>query len=42
MISSETDLERITALDEAVGGRIYERSRGFAVMAPPENWRLRA
>lgn len=42
VISSETDLERITALDEAVGGRIYERSRGFAVMAPPENWRLRA
>ena len=42
IISSEINLEDITGLDEAIGGRIYERSRGFAVMAPPENWRLRA
>lgn len=42
IISSEITLEGITGLDEAIGGRIYERSRGFAVMAPPENWRLRA
>ena len=42
IISSEINLEDITGLDEAIGGRIYERSRGFAVMAPPENWRLKA
>ena len=42
IISSEITLEGITGLDEAIGGRIYERSRGYAVMAPPENWRLRA
>lgn len=42
IISSEINLENITGLDEAIGGRIYERSRGFAVMASPENWRLRA
>lgn len=42
IISSETDLAGITALDEAIGGRIYERCRGFAVVAPPGNWRLKA
>lgn len=42
IISSETDLAGITALDEAIGGRIYERCRGFAVIAPQENWRLRS
>lgn len=41
IISSETALDGIMQLDEAVGGRIYERSRGFAVLAPSENWRLR-
>lgn len=42
IISSEIELDGIMKLDEAVGGRIYERSRGFTVKAPPENWRLRA
>lgn len=42
VISSELDLEAILRLDEAVGGRIYERSRGFTVRAPHENRRLRA
>jgi DNA replication protein DnaC len=41
IISSELDLEAITGLDEALGGRIYERSRGFSVKAPAENMRLK-
>jgi DNA replication protein DnaC len=41
IISSELTLDRVLAEDEATGGRIYERSRGFVVMAPEENWRLR-
>ena len=41
IISSELDLEAIAELDEALGGRILERSRGFAVKAPAENMRLR-
>lgn len=42
VISSELDLETILGLDEAVGGRIYERSRGFTLRAPSEDRRLRA
>lgn len=41
VISSEMDLGDIMKWDEAIGGRIYERSRGFAVRAPDENWRLK-
>ena len=41
VISSELDLEAILRLDEAVGGRIYERSNGFTVRAPAVNRRLR-
>lgn len=41
IISSEMNLTRILEIDEATGGRIYERSRGFVVEAPEENWRLR-
>lgn len=40
VISSEIDLDGLMRIDEAIGGRIYERSRGFAVMAPSENVRL--
>jgi DNA replication protein DnaC len=40
IISSEIDLDGLMRIDEAIGGRIYERSRGFAVMAPGENARL--
>ena len=42
IISSEKTIEQIAKIDEAIGGRIYERSRGFAVMAPSENWRFLA
>lgn len=39
IISSERTMNDILALDEAVGGRIYERARGFGVPAPKVNWR---
>lgn len=41
IISSEMTLEAILREDEAIGGRIYERSKGFALRAPAENWRFR-
>ena len=41
VISSEMELQKVLSLDEAVGGRIYERARGYTVKAPAENWRLR-
>lgn len=41
IISSELPLNEILRIDEAVGGRIYERSREFSVLAPDENWRLK-
>lgn len=41
IISSEMSLPEILRVDEAIGGRIYERSRGFHLKAPAENWRLR-
>ena len=41
IISSEIDLCRLLDLDEALGGRIYERSKGYRIKAPNENWRLR-
>ena len=40
VISSELPVEKILAIDEAVGGRIVERARGFICKAPPENYRL--
>lgn len=41
IISSEMSLFDILGLDEAVGGRIYERAKGFVLDAPHENWRLK-
>lgn len=41
IISSEMSLFDILGLDEATGGRIYERSKGFCLQAPNENWRLK-
>lgn len=40
VISSEITLFEILGLDEAVGGRIYERSRGYVLESPKVNWRL--
>lgn len=41
IISSEKSIEEILNRDEALGGRIYERSRGYLLKAPDENWRMR-
>ena len=41
IISSELSLFTILNIDEALGGRIYERSKGFCLQAPGENWRLK-
>lgn len=41
IISSEMTIRDILSEDEALGGRIYERSRGFVLQAPDENWRLK-
>lgn len=41
IISTELSLDEIIEIDEATGGRIYERARGFVKAAPPDNWRLR-
>ena len=41
IISCEMPIDDILRADEALGGRIYERSQGFIVRAPVENWRLK-
>lgn len=41
VISSEWDIKDVLERDEALGGRIYERSRGYLLQAPDDNWRLR-
>lgn len=41
IISSEMDIKELLSRDEALGGRIYERSRGFVLCPPNENYRLR-
>lgn len=42
IISAEFTAADILGLDEALGGRIYERARGYYLAAPGENWRLKA
>lgn len=41
VISSEIPMEQLLQIDEALGGRIWERSKGFRLSAPDENWRLK-
>ena len=41
IISSEKTVEQILDIDEAVGSRIYERSKGYCIITPNRNWRLR-
>lgn len=40
IISSELSLFEILGLDEATGGRIYERAKGFVIEAPKIDFRL--
>ena len=42
IISSELKIEEIFKEDEAIGGRILERSHGFVVVSPNENYRKRS
>jgi len=41
IISSERPIGDIMNLDEALGGRVYERASQYMRKAPPENWRMR-
>lgn len=41
IISSERTMTDILDLDEALGGRIYERARGYTLAAPNSDWRLK-
>lgn len=41
IISTELSMDQIIDKDEAIGGRIAERARGFIIQAPDENWRLK-
>lgn len=42
ILSTEKTVEDLMEIDEAVGSRIYERSRGFYLdLSRAENWRLR-
>ena len=41
IFSTEATLEAVLSIDEALGSRIVERSKGFKVAAPRSNWRLR-
>lgn len=41
ILSSERSINEILGIDEAIGGRIFERAKGFVILAPAENWRLK-
>lgn len=41
IISSEKTIDKILDIDEAIGGRIYERSKGYCIKTPAKNWRLK-
>lgn len=44
MISTERTIDELLDIDEALGGRIYERTRGNCIVIAPgagKNWRLR-
>lgn len=41
LISSERNVNDLLTIDEAIGGRIKERSKNFYIKTPKEDWRLR-
>ena len=41
IISSELPVEKVIERDEAIGSRIYQRSRGYCITTPGANWRLK-
>ncbi len=40
IISGERSIAEVLKLDEAVGSRIYERSKGYLIQSAADNWRL--
>lgn len=41
IISGERSMEQLMEVDEAIGSRIYERSKnGYCLVSPSDNWRL--
>ena len=40
ILSSEMTPEKLLRRDEALGGRIYERARGYVLQAPAKNMRF--
>ena len=41
IISGEKSIEQMLDIDQAVGSKIYELSKGFVILTPEENYRLR-
>lgn len=41
IISSEIKMKDLMKIDEALAGRIYERSRGYIIETPDSNWRMK-
>lgn len=41
LISTEKSIDQLLDIDEAIGSRIYERSKGYCIHTPEQNWRLR-
>ncbi len=40
ILSSELTVEKLLNIDEALGRRVYERSEGYRIVAPEEDWSL--
>ena len=41
MLSSEKTVEELLDIDEAIGSRIYEMSKGYCLKMPKKNWKQR-
>ena len=41
IISTERSMQDIIGIDEALGSRIYQRSKNFIIQTPKQNWRLK-
>lgn len=41
IISGEMSINDIIRIDEALGSRIYQRSKGYCIRTPKGNWRLK-
>ena len=41
IISTERSMQNIIGIDEALGSRIYQRSKNFIIQTPKQNWRLK-